>query len=874
MKLVKHTTGVLSLTLSLLTASSAIAHATPQQWEKKKKKPAATAAAPAAGAENSEKKSATIESKTKNAIKINGLFPLYQDTTDGKLYLLVRDSQLNKEFIHFTYTENGVVAAGHHRGQFRGSRIFTIKKVYGNLEFEQVNTNFYFDPNNAIAKAANANISNAPLAFEKIIAENKKTKEYLIDADELFLSEKLHQIKEGGRPGSEGFKLGMLSKGKTQYQKIRNYPENTDLVVRYVYDNPMPTDGGGNEVTDERAVAIVLQHSILQMPKNNFKPRFDDARLGYFTEQVNDMTATSAANYHDFIHRWNLEKKDPNAEKSEPVKPITWWIENTTPKEYREMIKSAALEWNKAFEPLGFINAVQVFEQPDTASWDAGDIRYNVLRWTSSPNPPFGGYGPSFVNPRTGEILGADIMFEWVFLTNRFKFSEVFKIGSDLQQGDDHLENGIENHPMNFCSAGHNLHLEQLFGATALAAAGASESEKQRLINESIHYLVLHEMGHTMGLMHNMKASQLNSPEQLKDKAYTEKNGLIGSVMDYPAINVHPQGKPVQFCQTSPGPYDKWVIDYGYSIALNDEAAETARLRKIAEKSIDPTLTFGNDADDMRNPGKGIDPRVMINDMSSDAITYGIERIQLVQQLMKNLKPENYTGQAGYQELISTYGVLSGNYATMMGVVSRYIGGVYVARPLPGQTNAPQPYTPVPYATQKMAVDALVNYAFAPNAMEVPAELIPYLQTQRRGFGFFAKEEDPKLHSRVLKMQSDVLEHILHPKTLLRMNDTREYGNRLSVADMIDQITNGVFAADLNSQVNTHRMLLQEMYVNRLIRVMDVDRKGGFDAISRAAAYNSILNIQKMLKANPGTTNEVKAHRAYVLMMIEKALKD
>ena len=162
------------------------------------------------------------------------------------------------------------------------------------------------------------------------------------------------------------------------------------------------------------------------MPDSNFKARMDDPRVGYFTHQVNDMTSVGALNYRDVIHRWRLEKKDPTALISEPVKPITWWIENTTPKELIPTIKKAGETWNLAFEPLGFKNAVVIKVQPDSATWDAGDIRYNVLRWASSPNPPFGGYGPSFVNPITGEILGADIMLEWVFVTNRIVSEETF----------------------------------------------------------------------------------------------------------------------------------------------------------------------------------------------------------------------------------------------------------------------------------------------------------------------------------------------------------------------------------------------------------------------------------------------------------------
>jgi len=123
------------------------------------------------------------------------------------------------------------------------------------------------------------------------------------------------------------------------------------------------------------------------------------SRIGYFTDQVTDLTSPSPTPYRDLIHRWDLVKKDKNAVLSEPVEPIVWWIENTTPRQLRDTIRNAALAWNEAFEAAGFKNALVVKEQPDDADWDAGDIRYNVLRWTSSPNPPFGGYGPSFVNP-------------------------------------------------------------------------------------------------------------------------------------------------------------------------------------------------------------------------------------------------------------------------------------------------------------------------------------------------------------------------------------------------------------------------------------------------------------------------------------------
>ncbi|SFD15200.1 protein of unknown function [Pseudoalteromonas denitrificans DSM 6059] len=206
------------------------------------------------------------------------------------------------------------------------------------------------------------------------------------------------------------FKLGKLNDKKSRIVNKRSYDNNVDIVVDYVFNNANPSIYGSSAVTDPRSVSIKIQHSFVTLPKNDFKPRLDDARIGYFTQQYDQMTSSEWAPYQDVINRWDLKKKDASATLSEPIKPIVWWIENTTPYEWRNTIKEAVLSWNSAFEKAGFKNAMQVKVQPDDAKWDAGDINYNVLRWTSSPKPPFGGYGPSLANPLTGEIMGADIM--------------------------------------------------------------------------------------------------------------------------------------------------------------------------------------------------------------------------------------------------------------------------------------------------------------------------------------------------------------------------------------------------------------------------------------------------------------------------------
>ena len=199
-----------------------------------------------------------------------------------------------------------------------------------------------------------ANINTPIIISEKIIAKDESKTKFLINADNLFLNESFQQVKSSYYPGYKGYKLGNLSKTKTRYRKIRNYPENTDVIVNYVYESKYPSKRGSSAITDARSVSIVVQHSLIQLPKNNYKARLDDPRVGFFTTQSDNMTTTNRVNYRDFINRWDLVKKDTTKLISEPTKPIVWWIENTTPYELRDIIKTGVETWNIAFEKAGF----------------------------------------------------------------------------------------------------------------------------------------------------------------------------------------------------------------------------------------------------------------------------------------------------------------------------------------------------------------------------------------------------------------------------------------------------------------------------------------------------------------------------------------
>jgi len=827
-----------------------------QNRRKDKKKKDKTEAATAAVKKETKKK--TIASLTKSSKKMDGLFTLYQDTITGSLQMLISEDDIDKEFIHFAQVADGVMEAGKFRGSYGPTQVIKITKHFDKIEFIKQNTSFYFDPNNPLSKAKDANISSGNIASVKIEAHDDEKGLYLIKAGDLFLKETFGQVKRPRFPGSSptSFSLGNLDKNKTKINTIKNYPDNVNITAEYVYSNPSILNGGSNAVTDGRNVSIKMNHSLMAMPENDYEVRFDDPRVGYFTQQVDDQTSTSSTPYRDLIHRWHLKKKDPNAALSEPVTPITWWIENTTPVEWRETIKNAVLQWNKAFEKAGFKNAMVVKVQPDDADWDAGDIRYNVLRWTSSPQPPFGGYGPSFVNPRTGQILGADIMLEYVHFTNRVLYDKIYNnVGKDLEED------------FKYCSLGHEIHQELMFANAVVSATGASDLEMERIKKESMTALIMHEVGHTLGLNHNMKASQLFSREQLNDADFIEGKCLTASVMDYAALNVtKDRSKQGQYDDVAVGPYDVWAIRLGYT-PFKSESERQALL----SESTKPEHIFGNDADDMRSPGKAIDPRVNVSDQSNEQIDWSIDRMQLSDQLLKEVK-NNFKKEGDfYEELKRVYNVLSGQKASAANTISRFIGGVYVERAAAGQNGAKQPYTPVSLEDQKKAMDALRQYVFAPNAFDAPNDLYNYLASQRRGFNF-RSSEDPKIHNQVLGYQKRVLSHLLHYNTLQRITDSELYGNDYNLSTMMTDLNNAIFKADISGSVNSFRQNLQLEYTEMLLEMLTGKTSSRYTHNAKSMALYNLKRIRTM--AAPSGNIASRAHKEHLRTLIDNGLKE
>jgi len=830
-----------------------------------------------------KKKEDTFADIIEDMTHIPGYVDIYQDPKTGAAKLVIDKDMLDTPVLYFAQTVNGVADVRHFRGAYRSEKMIEFRQHFDRLDVVAPNNYYVFDQKNALSKAADANTSEAILVSTKI--EFDKEGKIVVDLGKVVLNENIHRIapmpSRDPKRDKNRFKLGKLSKDKTRYNDFANFPENTHIVVDYVYENMTPRNVGTGGNADARFTTISLQHAFVKLPENNFKPRKDDARVGYFATYKDDQTTPSTTPYVDFINRWHLEKKDPKSAVSDPVEPIVWWIENTTPVEWRDTIKEGVLAWNSAFEKAGISNALEVRIQPDDADWSADDVRYNVLRWTSSPRAPFGGYGPSLANPENGQIIGADIMLEFVFMSNRWLYEGMFTQGSMLslehEQHADAAERQTAHNTLR-CSKGFDINagiaLGNLLGNDMIGGgstpADIYDLDKNAIARQGLMHLILHEVGHTLGLNHNMKASTARSVEDVHDASVTQ-GAITASVMDYAPINLAPVGeKQGDYYDYAPGTYDDWAINYGYSAALDDPAEEDERLEAILSQSTQNAHIFGNDADDMRAPGRHIDPHVMIGDMSADAVTYAEQYIERMHDVATKLRSKVLQPGESHQDLLVAANIVAGSMSTQTGVISRYIGGVHVNRAVIGQDGYDRPYTPVSEAKQKQAMSALAKHLFAANAIDDIEPLLAYLQRQRRGFYGYGRNEDPKPHDLLLNMQKRVFDHVLHPAVQKRITDSTKYGNTYPLHEVMEDLTQAIFAEDLRGDVNTYRQNLQVEYVERLIAISGLEKTSRYDNIAEATALYMLKQLDENLSIRRGDT-ATKIHRSFLKDRIARA---
>ncbi len=672
-----------------------------------------------------------------------GFFGLWRK--DEKLWLEIAPEQLDKPFL---LTANISHSVGERRlyGSWMGPSWLVAFRKTGTQQIQLIalSTDYVARgaPMEAVVEQA---FSHSLLASATIAsAPHPQRSSLLIDASFL-----LGDIAGYSTQLERAFRLPYgLDRGNSFFEKTRVTDDLTTLHARLHFamarfpapplmPSPVPAPTPPSALPDARSFFVGMVYSFTKLVDQPMMPRKTDPRLGHLFNAVTDLSTDIDANpKRHYITRWRLEKKDPAAPMSEPKQPIVYWLDKNIPLRYRDAVEAGILEWNKAFERIGFRGAIAVKQQPEDADWDTLDSRHASIRWFTAVGAGLA-YGPHHSDPRTGEIIDADIAMSDVFGRGaRRLLVEEVGATSGRSFAPQASAWGDKWH-QSFCSYAQEAAGEMEFALDLLEARGdltPDGPEAEALAQAVVKDTITHEVGHTLGLTHNFKGSTVVSRAQLQDREFTERNGISGSVMDYNGFNVAlANERQGSYYNTTLGPYDYWAIEYAYR--QFEPGTEATELAQIAARSSEPALAFADDGDAGGFGGNdGIDPLVNRFDLGDDPLEHYKRRLQLSRELWE--RAQERKPQPGDRANRQRRLVLSGfaRLADAAGLVGKYVGGMHTVRDLPGTTGRAS-YTPVEPAKQRDALQflakGLVQYRQLSLQAAIPRQ--PRTRLQRMG---------------------------------------------------------------------------------------------------------------------------------------------
>lgn len=876
------------------------------------------------------KKDKTIDDTVKDFEKVPGFVTLYRKKEAGKdtLYAELREDQVGKLMLlqatASTGTAQQVVA-----GDPINDLVFKfVRTPDDRIVMDVPNFSYRADPNSPTGRSVSRSFADTPIQSFKIEAKQPDRKSLLIDVSDLFkgdvaqISQALNPPIGFGMGGGGGF---AIDREKTYLSVVKNFPDNLVVSTAYSFLRAGARSPLGMDATlaDPRGAAVTITYNLFALPNdpvtyaptNGYTPRLYDPRVGYFTGSEN--LGPNFQSFDDdskedpyvyYITRWDLKKKDPNAALSEPVKPIVFWIDNAVPLEYRDAVRDGLLVWNKAFEKVGFKDAVVVKQMPDNPDpkdpnvpTDTADMRFNTIRWVTSPAS---GYAVALfrANPLTGQMLNASITvdagivhFEKLSQQDFVAPAEAFQNGAGVgveqqllerrAQVDAAVKAGIPVSPLapaqralfgtdpRYCQFGAGEREQAWFGDMALSALapdGFTPADRKAYIYQYLRHVVSHEMGHIMGLRHNFAASTEFSMAQLGDPNVTATRGVVASVMDYTPFNIAAiRKKGVPYYPPSLGAYDYWAIQYGYMSVPNAKTPddETSTLSQVASLSGLPGHAYASDesADDF-------DPMVTRFDLSSDPLAYWQKNLDVSRFLLVGLDKRLPKKGQSYWEFTRAFDHLLGLYSYSAGVASRYVGGLNYSRTHKGDPGERSPLSPVDVAKQKQALALLNTYIFSPDAMRFPLSYYTKLTTNPRDLSL---GDDFPIQDEIAGVQRAALRRLFSGSVLDRVanNEFKMGGDpskALRLADLFRSVSANVWSeVDAHQNVPTLRRQLQRAYVDTMVNM--VTKPGGVPEDARMLAWDQLRQLRTRLAAAQQAHPAV-AYDTYTRIHLEETL--
>jgi hypothetical protein len=808
----------------------------------------------------------------KDAKSSPGFFTLHQK--DEKVWLEILPSQLNQPFFFSYNIPRSVGERGLYGSQMGGSKLVEFRKIGNQIQLIAKNTQFFAKEGTPQAQFVSESFSDSLMSSAAVVsAPHPETKSILIEANALLFSD-----IPGYQTRLEGsFRMPFsLDTRNTSFSATKNTNTLTGLEVKAHFavpklsappmtPSPVPMPPPPSATPDPRSLFVSFYYSFMPLPEP-MQTRMADERVGFFTvartDYTTDLNIKSKAH---LLKRWRLEKMDANAAVSEPKQPIVYWLDKNIPEKYRASVTQGVLEWNKAFEKAGFKNALVVKQQQTTDDFNNMAAKHTSIRWFTGADVGFA-IGPSQADPRTGEILDADIGMSDVF-TRGARRAVVEDLGR-VRGADGELCDHAE-------AAAQELH----YALDLLEARGLEldTPEAEALAQAYLKDVIMHEVGHTLGLRHNFRASTMYDLKQIQDPNFTKINGVATSVMDYTPFNISPKGeKQGEYVMSTIGAYDYWAIEFGYKQFAPGQEAQG--LAQILAKASQPELQFDSDEDAGFGSMGGVDPMVNRFDLGANPLAYYKQRMKLSRELWDRLQNMNLATGESYERLTRSFRSGFSQVNRVAPLAAKYIGGVHIRRERAGSKVGV--FEPVSAAKQKEALALITKDFFGIGSFKFKPEFIARLATDR----FERTMSDGSMQTSVALLvagvQKGILDHVYSPAVATRLaevgmkvNDPKE---TLGLSDVYDTIQDAIWSeAKTGQETSLIRRNLQREQLRRMTDVL-VKPAGPWPAdarsIMRENARQLAGTLEKVL-AKPSLSKTTRAHYADALDALNVTLK-
>jgi len=704
---------------------------------------------------------------TKDAKSDKGLFTVHR--VEDKYFYEIPDSLFNREMLTVTRIAKTATGIGFGGGK-QNTQVHRWQKKDGHVLLRVVSHEIYAADSLPVHEAVvNSNFEPVLQRFPvKTIGKDSVNKTTVIEVTDLYTKDvKALGLRDGSR---KQYKVSRLDDDRSYIDTIRSYPKNIEVRHVKTYNAGKPPSNASTG-----SISLEFSNSMILLPKEPMKRRYFDQRVGWFARGQTDYGLDAQKSKEvKYLDRWRLEVKEEDKEKFEngelvePKEQIVYYIDRATPKKWIPYIKQGIEDWQVAFEAAGFKNAIIAKEPPtkeEDPDWSPEDARYSVVRYLASPIP--NANGPHVSDPRSGEILESDINWYHNVMTllRNWFFVQTAAINEDAR--------GVKF--------------------------------KDEVMGRLIRFVSSHEVGHTLGLPHNMGSSVAYAVEDLRDPEFTDKYSTAPSIMDYARFNYVAQpGDGDVALMPNIGPYDKYAIEWGYRPILDKSAKEEKSVLDdwILAKAGDPLYRFG------KQQGNVIDPSSQTEDLGDDAILaseYGIKNLKrIVPKLIE------WTAEDGknYDDLDDLYGQVLSQFNRYMGHVTANIGGVYEYYKTYDQEG--EIYTHVDAEHQKKAMDFLQKQLFETPEWMINQEI-------------FNKIEFDGQIERIRTMQVRALNNLLDFGRMARLMENEEINGKeaYGLLDMMSDVRKGIFS-ELSSgkNINRYRRNLQRAYIERMEHLM------------------------------------------------------